>query len=179
MASNDSRISNSPSTPKPNRTVKLSSSRNPSQQFGEFVGRLRNRRGLSRSQFAVRALEQLDEASPYFITESLLKRIELGQVVKLNRGLVDVLAQLLDCTFYERIRLLVLADLNPFAHSQDDMSEKDLALAYAFVQLKDWLIVWQEDKTGLHDPLSLKFADDQLLRALKDLVDHMNHAANG
>jgi hypothetical protein len=175
MTSRTWRIVESPFTSGPNKIGTNPQCRPPYEAFGKFLAVLRDHKRLSRKQLISRLLNEIDEDDPFFprISESLLKRVETGQVVKLNRRMVEVFMRALNCTSEERFQLLVLADLNPFADSQGGMSSADIMLANAFFVLKNQVRVGYLTHRAVNDSDPRKFTEAQLLQLLCEIVSHI------
>lgn len=87
------------------------------QRCGEEIARLRNIRNMSRARLVARISTEIDEDDPSAdsISESWLKRLENGVLVKLPRTTLDAICRALRCTPRERARVLLLADRSALA----------------------------------------------------------------
>lgn len=159
-------------------TVNRHHPEHPFQKCGRFLGVLRVRKGLSRKELISRLLEKIDEDDPFLerISESLLKRVEVGQVVKLNRKMVEVFVQALNCTSSERFQLLVLADLNPFADSQGGMDAVDKALTQVFFLLRERSIVRHLIASAVSKSPSPTLTDERLMLLLVEIADRVKQS---
>lgn len=84
------------------------------QRCGEEIARIRTLRKWSRSKLIARLYTELSEDDPTYdsISESWLKRLENGEIVKLPRQTIEALCRTLLCTPTERARILLYADRN-------------------------------------------------------------------
>ncbi len=86
----------------------------PQQRLGDYVGRLRTKRGLSQSEVVRRLYRILGDAAPEDgrLSETWYKRIEQGKTVKVSRATIAALAEVLCATPQERAGLWLAADRN-------------------------------------------------------------------
>lgn len=102
------------------------------QRLGSEIARLRNQRAWSRSHLVLRLMRMVDENDPLadMISESWLKRLEDGRIVKVSRHMLELLCQALDCTDEERVWLLLCADRNPLASENGPPNRVAMLLNY-------------------------------------------------
>jgi hypothetical protein len=87
--------------------------------------------------------------------------------------MIEVFVHALDCTSAERFHLLVLADLNPFADNQGNISAVDMTLVHAFFLLKDRPIVKHLVNKTLNQSQSPNLPDEQLIQLIAEIVDRV------
>lgn len=105
------------------------------QRCGEEIARMRTVRRLSRARLVARIGTEIEEDDPCAdsISESWLKRLETGVLVKLPRPTLEAICRALRCTPRERARVLLLADRSALA---GDDAPDAVAEALAFVTLR-------------------------------------------
>ena len=86
----------------------------PQQRLGDYIGRLRTRRGLSQSEVVRRLYRILGDAAPEdgSLSETWYKRIEQGKAVKISRATITALTEVLCTTPQERAGIWLAADRN-------------------------------------------------------------------
>jgi transcriptional regulator with XRE-family HTH domain len=106
---------------------------------GAAIARLRTLRGWSRAKLIARLYDQIDPTAPVYdrISIAWLARLEQGRVVKLSRAMLDALCCALECTPYESIQLLLLADRNVLGCADHAPTPAMLAITYLTAQLYD------------------------------------------
>ena len=175
MTSCNSWLQNSSAPHTPIETANRHHPKHPFQKCGMYLGVLRVRKGLSRKQLISKLIDKLNADDPFRgkISESLLKRVEVGQVVKLNRKMVEAFVLALNCTSFERFDLLVLADLNPFANNRGDMDDVDKVLAQTFLFLRDIPVVRHLIASALIKSQSSSITDDRLIQLLAEIAERV------
>jgi DNA-binding Xre family transcriptional regulator len=80
--------------------------------LGNEIGRLRVLRGWSRIQLVHRLWKEFTdvEDNKIAVSEDWLERLENGRVIKVPRYIIDALCRTLECSSWERSRVLLLAD---------------------------------------------------------------------
>jgi transcriptional regulator with XRE-family HTH domain len=88
--------------------------RRPQQRLGDYIGRLRIRRGLSQREVVCRLCGILGDAAPEdgCLSETWYKRIEQGRTVKISRVTIAALTEVLCTTPQERAGIWLAADRN-------------------------------------------------------------------
>jgi transcriptional regulator with XRE-family HTH domain len=108
------------------------------QRCSAEIARLRTKRNWSRAKLVARLYDELELGDPNFdsISESWLKRLESGQMVKLSRQTLEAICKALNCTPQERVSVLILADRNVFAEADGTTERVAVALTRALIHLK-------------------------------------------
>jgi transcriptional regulator with XRE-family HTH domain len=106
------------------------------QRCGAAVARLRTLRNLSRAQLVARLYDEIDpvDLTNEHISVTWLTRLESGRIVKVARPTLEALCRALRCTHRERAWLLLRADRNVLAAS-DEPTEVAELLTHAVDQL--------------------------------------------
>lgn len=88
--------------------------RRPQRHLGDYIGRLRIRRGLSQSDVIHRLYDRLGDNAPEDgkLSETWYKRIEQGRTVKVSRATIAALAEVLCTTLQEHANIWLAADRN-------------------------------------------------------------------
>lgn len=106
------------------------------RRCGAEIARLRTRRNWSRAKLIARLYDELGPDDPNFdtISESWLKRLENGHVVKVPRQTIEALCRALQCTPREHARLLLYADRNGLVGAADPDQVSEL-LHYTMLRI--------------------------------------------
>lgn len=88
---------------------------------GEAIARIRTLRGWTRTQLLTRLFRELSPTDPYYesVSETWLARLENGRMVKVPRATVEALCRALRCSSRERAWILLHADRNVLAASNE------------------------------------------------------------
>jgi hypothetical protein len=98
------------------------------KRCGELIACLRAKRRWSRPHLVRKLLEVIDADDPLWntISDAWLARLEGGHIVKLSRQTIEMICLALNCTKFERLRVLSYADRNILADVRglsDDSSD--------------------------------------------------------
>lgn len=127
------------------------------RRFGEAVARIRNKRQWSRAKLIARLLNEVDESDPNYgsISETWLKRLENGEMVKLTRATIEAVIRALRCPLNEKADLLLYADRNVLLCEEEIPNPINEMLNYI-------LIVIQEDARIILKDLVNDYRGDKL-----------------
>lgn len=108
------------------------------KRCGQEIARLRTRRRWSRPKLIARLYDELDPNDPSVdtISESWLKRLENGDMVKVPRQILEALCRALRCTQRERARVLLYADRNGLVGAEHPDAIAEI-LHYTIIHLYD------------------------------------------
>ena len=107
------------------------------KRLGDEIARLRNEKGLTRTQLVVRILYMLGAEHPFteVISEGWLNRLESGRLVKISHETIEILCEALKCTDGEKIIVMMYSDRNPLSDSQGLTSPEAELLGRIMVHL--------------------------------------------
>lgn len=142
---------------------------------GQFIGVLRTRKQLSRKELVARLHRELEEDNPlyYEVSDSWLRRLEAGVLVKIPRSTLLAISQALRCTPEEQRELLIIADRNPLADDSGRMSQAAKVLASFVILLNDHPVARSMIEMALTDAPSLRLSDEELVRLFSNIMERV------
>jgi DNA-binding PadR family transcriptional regulator len=139
---------------------------------GQFIGVLRTRKGLSRKELIARLHRELDEDDPlyYEVSDSWLRRLEAGVLVKFPRSTILALSRALRCTPEEQGELLIIADRNPLADDNGRMSQPARVLAGFVILLNNHLVARSMIEIALTNSPSSRLSEEELMHLFSHIM---------
>ncbi len=139
---------------------------------GQAIAKLRVKKNVSRRQVIARLLRELHEDDPLYeqVDISWLRRLEDGQVVKLPRHTILALGRALRCTQAELNELLLIADRNPLADDDGNMSPIAREIAELALCLKSDPTAQRMIERALSDPRAAKLTPEGRLQLFKHIL---------
>lgn len=160
-----------------NRMACVKKSRSEVPAFGEEIARLRTQREWSRSMMIKKLDRVLADAGDTTVkdySEAWLGRLESGEIVKVSRHIVIILADTLQCSPRERARLLLLADKNVLLDANTTNTAVVEVFNYQMMAISEKVFGFLSSLVASHRIASL--SDDELreifLTALEMVVKH-------